>query len=140
LQQAIENYQNSVLQAAREIDDAAISIVKTREQGEILTQSVHAAERSLHLATARYREGYADFQRVLDAQSSVASQTERELINQGSHISSIIDFYKSLGGGWQVTPIEELIPEATRESMESRSNWGDLLSTPLPEQKAQKHE
>jgi NodT family efflux transporter outer membrane factor (OMF) lipoprotein len=132
LQQAIESYQNSVLQAAREIDDAAISIVKTRENQEVLTESVRAAERSLELATARYRQGYADFQRVLDAQRAVASQTERELINQGSHISAIIEFYKALGGGWQLTPIEELVPDATRESMESRSNWGDLLSAPLP--------
>ena len=132
LQQAIENYQNSVLQAARELDDAAITIVKTRENQEVLAESVHAAERSLALATARYRQGYADFQRVLDAQRAVATQTERELINQGSHIKAIIEFYKALGGGWQLTPIEELIPEATRESMESRSNWGDLLSAPLP--------
>jgi NodT family efflux transporter outer membrane factor (OMF) lipoprotein len=132
LQQAIESYQNNVLQAAREIDDAAISIVKSRENQEILAESVTAAERSLQLATARYREGYADFQRVLDAQRSVATQTERELVNQGSHISAIIEFYKALGGGWQVTPIEQLIPAATRETMESRSKWGDLLSAPLP--------
>mgnify|MGYP001825029060 CR=1 FL=1 len=132
LQQAIESYQDSVLQAAREIDDAAISIVKTRENEDILTQSVAAAERSLELATARYRQGYADFQRVLDAQRAVATQTERQLINQSSHVSAVIAFYKALGGGWQTTPTAELVPEATRESMESRTNWGDLLSAPLP--------
>jgi len=132
LQQAIESYRNSVFQAAREIDDAAISIVKTQENQEILTESVKAAKRSLELATARYRQGYAGFQRVLDAQRAVATQTERQLINQGSHIGAIIDFYKALGGGWQLTPIDELVPEETRKSMESRTNWGDLLSAPLP--------
>ena len=132
LQQAIENYQNSVLQAARELDDAAISIVKTREKQDVLAQSVHAAERSLDLASARYRQGYADFQRVLDAQRAVAAQSEQELINQSSHVSAVIDFYKAMGGGWRVTPIEQLVPDATRTTMESRSSWGDLLTAPLP--------
>lgn len=132
LQQSIESYQNSVLQAAREIDDAAISITKTREQQAILADSVVAAERSLKLAMQRYREGYADFQRVLDAQRAVAAQTEGELVSQGAHLSAVVDFYKALGGGWEITPIEQLLPESTRETMELRSNWGDLLSAPLP--------
>ena len=132
LQQAIENYQNNVLQAAREIDDAAISVVKTREQRDILVASVTAARRSLQLSTSRYREGYSDFQRVLDAQRALAAQTESELVNQGQHINAIIAFYKSLGGGWRVTPVEDLLPQETRERMEARSKWGDLLSAPLP--------
>jgi len=132
LQQAIGAYQDSVLQAAREIDDAAISVIKTGERKEILTAAVEAATRSLHLANIRYREGYADFQRVLEAQRSLFSQAERELINRSNHISSIIDLYKAIGGGWLETPIDSLIPETVRNSMKERSNWGDLLDAPLP--------
>ena len=132
LQQAIENYENSVLQAAREIDDAAIGVVKTREQRAILVDSVDAARRSLDIATVRYREGYADFQRVLDAQRALAAQQEREILNQGAHISAVITFYKALGGGWQAMPIDDLLPVPTREAMESRTKWGDLLRAPLP--------
>lgn len=132
LQQAIENFQNVVLQAAREIDDAAISVVKTREQRGPQSESTRAAERSLELANARYREGYADFQRVIDAQRAVATQSEREIVNNSSHISAVVDFYKALGGGWLEMSIEQLIPAATRDSMESRTNWGDLLRDPIP--------
>ena len=132
LQQLIENYQNTVLQAAREIDDAAISVVKTAEQQTLLNQSVQAAERALAIANTRYREGYADFQRVLDAQRSLFAQAERELINLGSHISSVISLYKALGGGWLDTPVEQLIPEDIRNRMQDRTDWGDLLSAPLP--------
>ncbi len=132
LQQSIENFENSLLQAAREIDDAAINVVKTREQDLPLGESVRAAERTLELANARYRDGYADFQRVIDAQRAVASQTERELINDGSHISAVINFYKALGGGWIDNPVEKLVPEEMRETMEERSDWGDLLTEPLP--------
>ena len=132
LQQAIENFQGKVLEAAKEIDSAAISVVKTRELEGMLLQSVVAAERSLELANTLYVEGYADFSRVLDAQRSVFSQATNELANRGNHISAIISLYRSLGGGWVDTPIDQLIPESTRDTMESRSDWGDLLTDPLP--------
>ena len=134
LQQSIENFQNSVLQAAREIDDAAIGVVKTREQQSVLSESVQAAERSLELANRRYQEGYADFQRVLDAQRALFSQTERELVNRGNHISAVIGLYRAMGGGWLDMPLEEIVPPATRETMRERSDWGDLLDAPLPAQ------
>ena len=132
LQQTIESFQNSVLQAAQEIDSAAISVIKTRDLQSILIQSVAAAERSLALANTLYVEGYADFSRVLDAQRSVFSQSTNELANRGNHISAIIGLYKALGGGWTDTPIEQLIPASTRSTMEKRSDWGDSLSAPLP--------
>ena len=133
LQQAIENYQNTVLQAAREIDDAAISVVKTQEEGEILSDALKAAERSLTLSTSRYREGYSGFNRVLDAQRALAAQSQNFVGNQGSHINAVIAFYKSLGGGWEEATTEQLIPDATRQIMEQRTDWGDLLTAPLPE-------
>lgn len=132
LQQTIESYQNVVLRAAQELDTAAISIVKSDEQNVILIQSVEAAERSLELANKRYQEGYAGFQRVLDAQRALALQTEKELVNQGNHISAVISFYKALGVGWQDSSVTELIPAETQDAMNSRSNWGDLLTSPLP--------
>lgn len=132
LQQTIENFQDRVLQAAREIDDAAVSVVKTREQTRILSDSVQAAERSLKLANTLFREGYADFQRVLDAQRALAAQSEREVINQGDHISAVISFYKALGGGWLGPTTDTLVPESIRRTMETRSDWGDLLEAPLP--------
>jgi NodT family efflux transporter outer membrane factor (OMF) lipoprotein len=132
LQQLIEQYQGAVLSAAREIDDAAIGVVKSLEQSEILTRSVAASERALELANSRYREGYSGFQRVLDAQRAVFAQTEQEVINQGNHISSVIDLYKSLGGGWLEPNMDQLVPDDLRKTMQQRSDWGDLLDTALP--------
>ena len=131
LQQLIEAYRDAVLQAAREVDDAAYSIVKTQEQQLLVDESVKASERALDIANTRYREGYASFQRVLDAQRSMFSQTERQLLTQGSQIRSVISLYKGLGGGWIDTPIEELIPADVRKAMQQRSDWGDLLMAPL---------
>jgi NodT family efflux transporter outer membrane factor (OMF) lipoprotein len=133
LQQLIESYQNSVLQAAREVDDAAYSIQKTAEQQVIIDQAVEASERALAIANIRYREGYADFQRVLDAQRALFIQAERQLLTEGNHITAFIGLYKGLGGGWTETPFDQLIPEDVRKTMQDRTEWGDLLTTPVSE-------
>jgi NodT family efflux transporter outer membrane factor (OMF) lipoprotein len=133
LQQLLEKYRETVLQAAREVDDAAISILKTAEQQVILDESVTTARRALELANKRYQEGYAGFQRVLDAQRALFSQTETQVTNQGSHIAALVSLYKGLGGGWHFTPTEQLIPAAVRSTMQERSDWGDLLTAPIPD-------
>ncbi|MFK8040778.1 efflux transporter outer membrane subunit [Congregibacter sp.] len=133
LQQTLVAFDATVYQAAREIDDAAIAVIKTAEAGDVLTESRSAAERALELANRRYKEGYADFQRVLDAQRSLFSQAEKELVNEGAHISAVITLYKTLGGGWQPQSLEEMIPEDLRETMRNRVNWGDDLESPVPE-------
>jgi NodT family efflux transporter outer membrane factor (OMF) lipoprotein len=131
LQQLIENYQQTVLVAAGEVDDAATAVVKTAETDVLLRETVISAKRSLKLANDRYREGYADFQRVLDAQRVLFTQTERFTVNHGSHINAIVALFKSLGGGWSQSDIDTLIPETTRKTMQERTNWGELITTPI---------
>ncbi len=133
LQQLIESYQDAVLQAAREVDDAAYSIQKTAEQKILVDKAVVASERALEIANIRYREGYADFQRVLDAQRAKFNQAERQLQTHGDHISAVIALYKGLGGGWTEMPVTKLVPEKTSATMQERSKWGDLLIHPLSE-------
>jgi NodT family efflux transporter outer membrane factor (OMF) lipoprotein len=133
LQQLIESYQDSVLRAAGEVDDAAYSILKTAEQKVMIDEAVKASERALEIANIRYREGYADFQRVLDAQRTTFAQSERQLDVQANHIAAFIGLYKGLGGGWTETPFEQLIPEDVRKTMQDRTDWGDFLTTPVSE-------
>ncbi|MDN5848576.1 MAG: efflux transporter outer membrane subunit [Nitrococcus sp.] len=132
LQQTIGVFHNSVLQAAREIDNAAISVVKARERGRILSDSLRAAERSRQLATTRYIEGYANFQRVLTAQRVLFAQAELLVVNRSAEISAIIALYTAIGGGWVEMSVEQLYKKSVRDVMRTRTNWGDLLSAPLP--------
>ena len=131
LQQLIENFQETVLQAARQVDDATITVVKTAETDKLVTESVAAARRSLDIANLRYSEGYADFQRVIDAQRAYFTQTERQIVNHSAHISAVISLYKSLGGGWETASIDTLIPDETMKTMQQRTDWGDLLTAPI---------
>ena len=72
-QQLYEVYQDTVLRAARELDDAAVSFAKGRTQVDLLEQAVQAAKRSLDIATIQYQEGLVDFERVLDSQRTLFS-------------------------------------------------------------------
>jgi len=132
LQEKLAQYRQTVLEAAREVDDAAVGLVKTGAQEKILEQTVTAARRALEIAQISYREGYADFQRVLDAQRSLFTQNDRLLSIRGERLGYLVALYKGLGGGWSPADVNEMIPAVTRDTMRERTDWGDLLDAPLP--------
>ena len=134
LQQALIQYRETVIQAAREVEDSMTALARSKEQDKILEESVGVAERSSEISLLRYREGFADYQRVLDSQQALFSQQQRYASNRGAVISNFIAVYRSLGGGWQVELPRQFIDETTRQQMEERTNWGDLLDNPPPEE------
>jgi NodT family efflux transporter outer membrane factor (OMF) lipoprotein len=126
LQQALVQYQETVIQAAREVEDAMVAFVGSQQQDDILVDTVESARRSTELAMVRYQEGFADYQRVLDAQQALFAQQQRYVSNQGLAIQSLISVYKALGGGWQ-SAAAGFVDEATRQEMEQRTDWNGLL-------------
>lgn len=131
-QQLYEQYQGAVLGAAREVDDAAVSFARTKEQIVLLADSVKAAQRSLEIATLQYREGLTDFQRVLDSQRTFFSQQDLLVTSRGNLTQSLIAVYKAMGGGWEEARSRPVLDDETRETMARRSDWKDLLAAPLP--------
>lgn len=131
-QQLYEVYQDTVLRAARELDDAAVAFATGWVQVEILQEAVQAARRSLDIATLQYREGLVDFERVLDSQRTLFSQQERLVAVRGGVTQSLIALYKAMGGGWQAGRARPVVDEATGETMAQRSEWKGLLAAPLP--------
>ncbi len=128
LQQALVQYRETVIQAAREVEDAMVAFVGSQQQDDILTQTVESAIRSSDLSMVRYQEGFADYQRVLDAQQALFAQQQRYVSNKGLAIQSLIAVYRALGGGWQAGPAN-FIDEDTRREMEQRTDWDGLLET-----------
>ncbi len=127
LQQSLVSYREVVLQSAREAEDAMISLNGSEIQTDILTKAVESARRSNELSLLRFKEGFSDFQRVLDSQQSLSAQQQRLVAQRGTSVRSLVDLYKSLGGGWENQAGIPLISEKSREQMEQRTNWGDLL-------------
>ena len=130
LQQALVAYRETVIQASREVEDAIAALVGARKQDLILAEGVDAASRAAELSLLRYQEGFADYQRVLQAQQALFGQQQRYASNRGNVMRSFVALYRSLGGGWQSTSPPDYIDEATREQMKERTNWGDVLDNP----------
>jgi NodT family efflux transporter outer membrane factor (OMF) lipoprotein len=131
-QQLYEQFQDTVLRAAREVDDAAVGFAKTGEQIVLLADSVKAAQRSLDIANLQYREGLVDFQRVLDSQRVFFSQQELLISSRGGLSQNLIALYKAMGGGWEQGRNRPVLDDATRDTMSQRSDWRGLLAAPLP--------
>jgi len=130
LQQALIAYRETVIQAAREVEDAMASYVGTRAQDRILAEGVATARRAAKLSLLRFQEGFADYERVLQAQQSLFTQQQRYATNRGNVLRSYVALYRGLGGGWQMPGITEFVDEATRQEMQERTNWGEVLENP----------
>jgi NodT family efflux transporter outer membrane factor (OMF) lipoprotein len=132
LQQALVNYREVVLQSAREAEDAMVALNGALEQTKILTQTVASAERSNELSVLRFREGFSDYQRVLDAQQALFGNQQRLVTQRGTSVARLVSLYKSLGGGWETQADLPLISEKSRQQMQQRTNWGELLEDSVP--------
>lgn len=129
LQQALVNYHETVLQAARETENAMAGFIGAREQVVILEKAVTAAKRSTELSTLRYKEGFSEYQRVLDSQQSLFVQEQRYIANQGNAVSNLVALYKALGGGWENRDEQLYLDPETIETMQKRTDWGDVIES-----------
>ena len=60
------DYQNTVLAALAEAENAIVAYLKAHDQARFFNESVAAAQRSVELSLVQYRDGTTDFNRVLD--------------------------------------------------------------------------
>jgi outer membrane protein TolC len=126
-QQTLVNYENTVIGAAREVEDAITGYVRGQTQQEILDRGVAAAKRSTEISLLRYQEGFSDYQRVLQAQQSLFTQQTRYITARSNTVRSLTALYKALGGGWEVRNGRGFVDEDTLQVMNERTNWGNLL-------------
>ena len=126
-QQLVVNYQNTVLRAFQDVEDATVGFLRTQEQTGFLSESVAQYKRSEELSLIQYREGLTSYQRVIDAQRNLAEQEDAFASATGSVGINLIALYKALGGGWELRLGKDFIPEKTKDEMRKRTNWGDLL-------------
>ena len=127
-QASLVNYQDTVLRAGQEVDDALAGFLRSQEAAVFARNAADSAQQSVDLAFVQYREGAVDFQRVLDAQRSLL-QEENTLADIDSSVATnLIALYKALGGGWEMQQNEPYINDAIRREMQQRTNWGEYFS------------
>jgi multidrug efflux system outer membrane protein len=103
-QEALLRYEQTVLQAIREVSDALIGVRKRQEfrvQQERLTKTLSEAS---EVAKLRYEGGVSSYLEVLDTERQYF-QAEIDLtVAQRDELFAIVQLYRALGGGWQPEP------------------------------------
>ncbi len=100
---AVHNYDNVVLNALREVDDALVAIETYKDEQESYQRTVIAALNAMKLSSDRYDRGIANYIEYLESQRQ-AFDTQLQLVNvQQELLSSYIRLYKALGGGWSIS-------------------------------------
>ncbi len=97
-------YQQTVLQANEEAENAIAAFLRTHEQVKHLQQSVQQAQEAVRVTQAKYRAGQIDFNRVFTVEALLVSQQDQYASVQGNLANSLIALYRALGGGWEVGP------------------------------------
>ncbi|MEM8678869.1 MAG: TolC family protein [Planctomycetota bacterium] len=101
-QQAVVNYQNVVLAAHREVEDALVDFVESRNRVRELRVSANAAEKSVELVNTQYAEGKVDFGRVFVLEAQLVRSQDFLVASEGDVATALVRVYKALGGGWQL--------------------------------------
>jgi NodT family efflux transporter outer membrane factor (OMF) lipoprotein len=98
---AVLQYQQTVLRAGREVEDALVQFVQAQRQARYLEQSVVESRRALEIVIEQFKGGTADFNRVYTIQTQVVDQQNQLAAVRGNIAIYLIQVYKSLGGGWE---------------------------------------
>jgi NodT family efflux transporter outer membrane factor (OMF) lipoprotein len=100
-EQALVRYQQTVLTALQEVEDAIIALQTERQRSQSLSNSEQANAQSAKLAEDLYRRGLTDFLTVLDAQRQLYDSQDALARSQQTVTTDAIALYKALGGGWK---------------------------------------
>lgn len=101
--QLLAAYEQTVLNALKEVESSLVAYEKEQERHESLVQAATSSRLAVELATQRYTEGLTDFLNVLSAQGSLFSSESAVAQSDTLVVQNLVAIYKSLGGGWEET-------------------------------------
>jgi multidrug efflux system outer membrane protein len=115
------NYEATVLQAFKDVEDALITIETLKEELVIQEERMRAAQNAEMLSQERYDKGVTSYLEVLESQrQSFDAQLSYSTVRR-ELLVSYINLYKALGGGW-LSEDEMQQAEAAAASEDSSEN------------------
>ena len=100
LDQAINQFNQTVLTAVQEVDNAMNAYQNSIKQIVALREVRNQGVETLTLSLDLYKQGLSPFQNVLDAQRSLLSYENQLVQAKGNSLLQLIAMYQALGGGW----------------------------------------
>lgn len=100
LDEVISSYNQTVLQAMQEANNAMIAYKNSIKQIVTTRQAFNQSEQALELSLDLYKQGLSPFQNVLDAQRSLLSYQDALVQSRVYSLLCLVQLYEALGGGW----------------------------------------
>jgi outer membrane protein, multidrug efflux system len=100
-QQALIAYRQAIQRAFGDVSDALIGYQKLHQVRVRQEQTVADLQESVRLSTMRYKGGITTYLEVLDGQRSLFSAELTLAAARGTEYQSLVQLYRSLGGGWK---------------------------------------
>ncbi len=123
-QQLLVDYQETVLQAQRDVENSIVAYLKAHQQLEFYRVAAAASGRAVKVSRTQYQNGLISFNTVLNTLIADAQQQDLLANAQGTVAVNLVSIYRALGGGWGVRadrdPVE-LLPEEMKTQMKERT-------------------
>jgi len=130
-QQLLTDYQNTVLQAQVDVENAIVAYLKSHQQLLSYQLAAKASQWAVDVAKAQYQNGLVDFNTVINTLNSQTQQQDLLSTTRGNVAVNLVQIYKSLGGAWEIRqgrdPVD-LLPLAVKDQMRKRTaEWKNVL-------------
>jgi len=103
-QVALAQYQQSVLLALEDTENALVGLAHTRIEDAHLAQAAEQRARAEQLAQRRYRLGSVGLYEVLDAQRDLYAAQDAAADSRVRGLRAAVALYQALAGGWEGQP------------------------------------
>lgn len=100
---ALAGYEQQVLLALEETENAFSDYARAQEQLLALLRQSGASRAAAEQAAIRYREGTVDFLVLLDAERERLAAEDAQAQAEVAVYRGVVGVYKALGGGWQLS-------------------------------------
>jgi len=98
---AVAQYEKTIQTAFREVADGLAARGTYSAQLDAQQRYTYAYQRTLDLSSARYRAGTDGYLAVLSAQNGLYSAQQNLIVTQLNRLTSLVNLYADLGGGWR---------------------------------------
>ena len=97
------NYRGVVVTAFQQVEDSLANLNHYYDAAKEEKAAVDAAQRTLDLSMALYKQGAADYLTVVTSQTALLQAQLQALNLETLQLSASVDLIRALGGGWEDT-------------------------------------
>jgi multidrug efflux system outer membrane protein len=101
-EQALFFYENTVLGALEDVENAIVTYSKDQETRRSLVEAVQSSSRSVEISRELYVRGLVDFLNVLQSEGALYQAQDQLVQNEQGVSTDLVGLFKALGGGWDI--------------------------------------